>query len=208
MTTVNAEIVLAQVAATKLRVFSLDFAARFGWQDKPNARELARRTLRKLERSGYVTLTRRLITPPPCIHSPVLYWRPGDPTPDFPRITYRLRSRACPPLCEELLVTATPRAAAVFGGAPGRIKSHQLTHDLLVGEAFLNSPVDVQRDWLGEDCYARDRRGLKLPDALAIDPRIKTPYLAIEAVNKYTKRHLHSFHFEYAVAERMEYMLW
>ena len=171
-----------------------------------------RRRLSQLANHGLVqriTVQARTL---PVLESPLISWRPGDPTPDLGSIAWqcqsRWRGRAVRP-CTAWIATET--AARQFGGVGrGELKHPaQATHDLGVAAVWLRlneiAPQWAQA-WRGEDVMAHTRRGEKLPDAFIVDGAQKVTGV-IEFGGSYDALRVTEFH-EDCVARSLPYQLW
>lgn len=157
----------------KVPVLSLEQVARGWWGEGRSALEGARGRAKKLVGAGLIVVELRLVHPEIDLPEPVLRWEPGDPTPPFGKLSYRLRSRwgrahRLAPLCR-----ATAAGARQFGGVGGpHPRPLQLSHDLHVGALYVQIRClrpELVDSWIGE--VELRRRGLrgKLPDAALVD---------------------------------------
>jgi len=137
------------------------------------------------------------ILPPPL--GPACRWAPGEPTPDLGAVAYRLKRRGqgrAPRMTAAFV--ATSRAARLLGGhRNGTLKNAiQATHDLGLAEVYLHyreHRPELLPSWRGEELFAPERRGEKLPDALLVDTQDR-PFRAVEYGGSYSRARLEAFH--------------
>jgi len=89
------------------------------------------------------------------------------------------------------------------------MKKTQISHDLHVASVwlskFLHEPNQAA-DWRGEDTYAAERKGEKLPDAMCFADGM--PYLVVESAGiSYTAERIESFVNDCRV-RKLEWELW
>ena len=101
---------LLEALTKRVRLFTIDQAARTWWSHTVRPRNNARKQLRKLEEQGLVELITIMAIPEIDLRTPVLEWQPGDPSPKFGPIAYQLRTRWKKPLVptEAVIATAKP----------------------------------------------------------------------------------------------------
>jgi hypothetical protein len=172
----------------------------------------ARRRMKRLAANGLaarITVQARSI---PELRSPLITWRPGDPDPEYGRISYQCQQRwrmsAVRP-CTAWI--ATEKGAQAYGGVRrGELKlATQATHDLGVSAVWLRlSQVapDWAAAWRSEDLLAHTRRGEKLPDAFLVDQNEQVVW-AIEFGGAYDQARVRAFHQD-CLARQLPYQLW
>jgi phage gp46-like protein len=155
--------------ALKIGAVEVAQAARTWWQDTPSGRECAGQRLGFLSRTGHLSMLKLRVHPELPINEPVFIWRPGDESPDFGSISYRLRARWTEPLRCITAFAASRRMGRWFAGRGGPLpRPLQATHDLHVAAIFLRllkEDPKQARGWVSDQRLASFRRGQKLPDA-------------------------------------------
>lgn len=194
----------------RVRFLSLDQIARTWWADSASSRDTARRRLSRLVHGGALERASINIHPELPLAEPLYRWRPGEGTPDFGAVAYRLQRRWTEAPRPTLIYLASSRSARLLGGVGGRLKRHfQTTHDLHVGTLYLRilreRPEEAKR-WLSEERLAPTRRRQKLPDA-AIAGDDGTPCRVIEFGGAYDRAHVQAFH-EDCAARALPYEMW
>src|SRR5262249_10405468 len=112
--------------------------ARTWWATSRNSEDNARIRLKQLEEAGLIARFTMMAHPEIYPSSPVASWTPGDETPDFGAVSYRLRSRWTKPLISTAAAIATESAGNRFGGKGGRFpRPTERTHDLHMSAVFL-----------------------------------------------------------------------
>ena len=97
----------------------------------------------ELESKGLITRATHIVSVPAIPDGPVFSWN-GDGEPDFGLIAYELRNRLSEPEEVEVLYP-TADACKRYGGTRVQPRLSEITHDLLMTEAFL-----LSRDGVGE----------------------------------------------------------
>ncbi len=193
----------------RVRIISPDQAARTWWPTTATGPRLARRRLDALGAAGFLRRMTVHTHPELDLTGPVVDWRPGDPSPAFGSVAYRLQKRWTQPIVQRAVYAATPRAARLFGGrAPGLKRPSQATHDLHVTTVYLKALAErpaVAAEWVSEDILAPLRRGEKLPDALVV--RFGKPTLVVEFGGAYDAERVERVHRDCA-DRRLPYELW
>lgn len=186
----------------KLRVVTVDQAARTWWSDRQHATKAARDRLSKLRHDGLLHLVPVMAHPEIELPGPVFCWEPGDDTPDFGPISYRLRSRWNHPVAATTLVGATRQAVREFGGfiADRLPRPSEASHDIHLAQVYLKlvgrDPALAHRWICEQQLYAEGRgRNERLPDAILRPRRGKAEDgRVIEFGGAYTKKKLEEFH--------------
>lgn len=208
ITTRDEEILSALARA--VRFLSLAQITRTWWAETASGFANARRRLRKLQQSGLVESERVFAEELPSLQSPVLTWEPLQPTPDFGATAWQLKRRWGHGPKPIRVFFATRTVANHFGGrARGRLSHpNQATHDLGVAEMFLRfrerHPQQLD-DWIGEDIFAPERKGQKLPDAVL--KKDAAVYRVLEFGGAYDTERVGSFHRDNEL-RRLPYELW
>lgn len=110
--------------------------------------------LTELEVNGWITRETAFVSVPGIPDGPLFVWNEGDSAPDFSLIAYELRRRRSEP--EEIeVVYPTAEACKRFGGTRVRPRLSEVTHDLLMAEAFLLSR-GVVGEWRSGDLIRSD----------------------------------------------------
>jgi len=202
---------LLQVLTLRLRCLGVQQVASHWWRGRVDAARNARARLRQLEASKLVVLAAVLARPLPDLLVPVASWAPGEPTPDFAPIAYRLKHRFTRPVVSMQVVFASPSAACRFGGQPGRVpRRSEATHDLGLASVYLLFLREVPTratSWVGESQLVREKSptARKVPDALIRTRR--GDETVIEFGGEYSKGKLAEFHDDCAERGR-RYELW
>ena len=123
-----------------------------------------------LESKGLITRATHVVSVPDIPDGPVFAWD-GDGEPDFGLLAYELRNRQSEPEEVEVLYP-TADACKRYGGTRVRPRSAEVTHDLLMVEAFLLSRGGVG-EWRSGDQIRCDGDavlfGGSIPDAAVFD---------------------------------------
>jgi hypothetical protein len=201
---------LLSTLAFKVRMLSLEQIAGAWWGGSSDPRRFARRRLGPLARAGLLEEREVLAHPLLPLEAPVFAWSPDEPGPDVEAVSYRLKSRWTEKPRRTSVFTATRRTIAELGGAGGRLPAlGQETHDLHMGTIFLRrlreDPAAAEA-WVGEDVFAPNRRGQKLPDAVILDGAREVT-LAVEFAGSYGPRRVARFH-EDCARRGTAYELW
>lgn len=191
----------------KVRMVSHPQAASTWWRG--NTRAAARR-LRRLAAGGWVIGERLLARPLLALDAPLFAWEPGDPPPDYGRLSYRAQARWREPAVPTLVWYAGPVAAARLGGhARGAVKNHcQVTHDLHVAALYLKllrSGDPRATAWVGEDALPPGLLGSYVPDAVLMHRGM--PVRAIEFGGAYPPERFERFH-EHCSFDQLPYEIW
>lgn len=144
------------------------------------------------------------------LREPVWSWSPGESSPPFGVLSYRLRSRWAEPPRVLTVFTASRRSGRVYAGRGGRL-SHplQVTHDLHVSAIYLRllcTDYVKAGGWISDDSLARIRRGKKIPDA-EIHSADGIPLKVIEFGGAYPPQRLQKVH-EDCERRQIPYELW
>lgn len=195
----------------KVRLFTLAQLSTTWWTDSPSGRSEARRRCRRLVDQGLLEMTAVHARPLPSLTAPVCCWAPGEPTPDFGRVSYVLRCRWAEAPRTVTAYVATTRAANAFGGHGGPLRHPlQATHDIGVSQVYLTYRATtpwLARAWVGEDVVPRSqRRRVRVPDALIRDDSGRTS-LAVEFGGAYDAARVAGFH-EDCLKTGVPYVLW
>ncbi len=137
LTALDREIISA--LSQRIRVTNIFQLSRTWWEDTANGREGAQRRMSRLIQAGYIEAFNLRVHPELPLGGPVWTWKPGEPTPAFGILSYRLRSRWTEPLRLTTVYAASEKGARLYAGCGGRL-SHplQVTHDLHVSAIYLH----------------------------------------------------------------------
>jgi len=194
----------------RVRALSIGQVARTFWEGTNSAQRSAARRVGELEVAGLLEQHVVLAHPELELDAPILVWRPGNPTPEFGKIAYCLKSRWRHPPQATRIVIATAEAGTWLGGYGGRIpRASETTHDLHLASVYLRmlkAQPRRARKWESEArLLARGGgRGEKLPDALI---RSRGGATAIEFGGAYPVTKLRAFH-EHCRNRGLAYELW
>ena len=205
---------LLDTLTLRVRMLTLEQAARTWWPSSAHARRAARRRLRELEAAGLVRLFELAAHPELPLLAPVFQWRPREPRPDLHKMAYALAVRwtQAPPV-RHTAVIATRDAGRHYGGWGGRFpRPTERTHDLHMAAVYLlkraANPAAAAH-WCSEE-KLRETRGGKpdgerrhLPDAVVTRPK----RTAIEFGGAYRVDKLQSFH-DYCEGVGLPYEMW
>ncbi len=201
---------LLKTLTTRVRLFTTEQITRTWWMHRQGPFTAARRRLRALCHEGLLEERPILAEPLLGIAVPVSVWTPGEPTPDFHAIAWRLQSRWTETARETVVYLATDFAADMLGGVAARLPTlGQETHDLHVSEVYLRMRRErpqLAAYWLGEEIVRPTRTDEKLPDALIVDPR-GNPVRVIEFGGRYDHRRVAAFHLD-CQSRGLPYELW
>jgi len=181
------------------------------WGESESAARNARRRIRALCSAGWLDSRPLLARPLLTLSEPVCIWRPGDATPNFDRLAWRLQSRWKLPARRVSVLAASRHARRVFGGSGRRPFRNvcQFTHDLHVTAIYLHygrSCPEAAAAWRGEDDLSLGRRGQAHPDALLVDDQGRA-YRAIEFGGRYAADRLRHFHSD-CCRRKLPYEVW
>ena len=183
--------------AFKVRMLSLGQLAEGWWGESSDPRRYARRRLAPLVAAGYLDEREVLAHPLLELHAPEFTWTPDQPGPDAEAVSYRLKSRWRDKPRRTRVFLATKRTLAELGGAGGKLPAlGQETHDLHMGSIYLRRLREDPKGaaaWVGEDVFAPNRKGQKLPDAVLLGPDNQVR-LAIEFAGSYGPDRVTDFH--------------
>jgi hypothetical protein len=221
---------ILKTLALKVRMFSLDQIAQTWWNASATGKANARRRLATLVSAKLLRLSHVQARPLPELTSPVIVWKPGQATPHFGAVAWKLQSRWRNPPQKTSVYVATQKAANQYGGRLRGIIRHDLqaTHDLGVAQVYLHKLSSNRKAaelWLGEDvlgltrlygpksrrtahghCLVR-RRG-NIPDAVITSAFQQSKLrLVIEFGGAYDARRVQRFH-DHCAAQNLPYELW
>lgn len=194
----------------RIRVLTLNQAARTWWGGTADPLANARRGLAKLARGGLLSASTALARPELTLTEPAATWTPGSHAPSFDALAYQLHSRWTQALRPTRFFVATRPAANALGGFGGPLAHPlHLSHDLHISTVYLRirqSEPDTASNWISERHLAQFRRHQKLPDAgLGHSP--ESLLSVIEFGNGYDAGRLRAFHAD--CAERsLAYQIW
>ena len=192
-------------------VMTPDMVARLLWPGNSHAAPMARRLIRRLIARRELARYLVLAPPLPDLTRPLFSWALDEPAPDFDALSYRARSRWNAPPRTIAVLVATKLATKFYGGKPGKVDPLSIGHDLITSEVFVRQDEATRLHWVGEAVYAPERVGddgrlLKCPDALLVKDR--TVYHCVESAGAYSKEHIRSFFYDFAVSEHLSFDLW
>ena len=169
------------------------------WWDVPTTNAL--RSLKLLTKSGFLVEIRVLARRLPPIEQPLCCWSPGQPIPNFGKLSYiaKKRFRETPPVISTAFMATNLTHAQFTNCRTVRLKRSESTHDLGVTEAFLFAvrrwPLFTQRCWIGENLFSSERGFCeKVEDAHLVHPRSGDVVLAIEFAGTYPKARFVALH--------------
>lgn len=203
----DVEILLALLH--RVRIFSQRQLIRHWWMGEAAN---ARRRLDLLTTSGL--LNRISVSARAGMHftAPVVTWRPGEVSPNFGAVSYRLTSRwkkSTTRTCAAYV--ATDYARRLLGGSSrvGIKSGTQATHDLAVSAIWLRlreqNPSLIDK-WYGEDAMSHTRFRQKLPDVFFItdDEKVES---VLEFGGSYSAERVRDFHAD-CEARSLPYQIW
>jgi hypothetical protein len=202
-----------QILATlthRVRCLTFRQVARHWWNGAVGIQS-ARRRLLQMEQAGLVEHVMVFALPEIELTKPELVWKPGDVTPNFGPIAYRLKSRWYGETQNTPIVVATRRAAGRYGGSGGRKpRRTEATHDIGLAAVYLRllkSDPNRAKNWVSEAQLVAlgGGRNEKLPDALIRSNSNRGTI--IEFGGQYSKAKLEEFHAA-AKAKDFPYELW
>lgn len=202
---------ILRTLAKKVRMMTADQVAQGWWKPSTVAIDVATRRLRALKAYRLLDDVRLPAHPMLDLSLPLLTWKPGQSDPDYYAISYRLTSRWPTEYLPTTVYMASDRAVRMFGLSGAQRIQHpdQATHDLHLSAVYLrllqDQPVLAQA-WVGEDEFAAEREGQKLPDAVAKDAAGNV-VLVIEFGGKYDPERFKAFH-EDCRKRGTPYQLW
>ena len=209
MTLAGRDIELLQALTTRVRLLTAVQIADTWWTNR--RRELrATRRLRALCGAGLLQERAVLAEPFLALEAPVASWAPGDTTPEYHAIAWRLQRRWTQTAQETVVFLATDLAADTVGGVAARLPTlGQETHDLHVSQVYLRMRRErpqLAAFWLGEEIVRPTRTDEKLPDALIVDPA-GNPARVIEFGGRYDHKRVAAFHID-CQSRELPYELW
>lgn len=176
--------------------------------DKANTRRRLRQLTDEDLVIGVMVRARTL----PEVTSPVITWRPGDPTPDFGKASYNLKARWTGRSVRTVSAyVAAERASRLYGGRGcGELKKPtQAGHDLGVAQVWLQLAASAPKwadAWRGEDVMAHTRKGQKLPDGFVVNSNNDVVCL-MEFGGSYDQQRVREFH-EDSCERELPYQIW
>lgn len=196
--------------AFRVRMLSLGQIAGAWWGDSSDPPRFAGRRLGPLVDAGLLQEREVLAHPLLELNAPEFAWTPGEPGPDVDAVSYRLKSRWTERRTRTRVFLATKRTLAELGGAGGKLPVlGQETHDLHMGSVYLRLrrlDPEAAESWVGEDVFAPERRGQKLPDAVLLGPGGEVR-LVIDFAGSYDAERVAAFH-EDCARRGTPYELW
>lgn len=197
-----------------IRLLTLPQAHRAWWaHTTPQA---ARAKLRMLVAAELLVERRFLIHPELPLLEPVLRWKPGQPTPEFGAVSYRLRKRWTQSVAPTVCYLATKKAARLYGGFSGGSRRDgllrhpfQATHDVHVSALYLRllkSEPETAKRWIPEEKLELQNHGGKLFDAVIANASGE-PERVTEFGGSYRVRRVRIIHGE-CVQRALPYELW
>lgn len=209
MTLASRDIDLLQTLTTRVRLLTAAQAADTWWTNRRREARATRR-LRELCRAGLLQERAVLSEPFLPLDAPIASWAPGDATPDYHAIAWRLQRRWTETARETVVFLATDLAADTVGGVAARLPTlGQETHDLHVSQVYLRMRRErpqLAAYWLGEEIVRPTRTDEKLPDALIVT-RAGNPARVIEFGGRYDHKRVAAFHLD-CQARGLPYELW
>ena len=141
---------------------------------------------------------------------PLVQWEPKTPSADMNAVERQIADRWSGP-CEPVpVVSASQKAARLFGSSSGgHPPPHHRNHDLLLAAVYVRhrlSPEAKIETWIGEDALPMAERGIKHPDAFVVD-RDNRILRVVESAGRYSVKQLLSFH-DYCFQRDLPYELW
>lgn len=190
---------ILEVLTLRVRVLSVSQIANFWWSAPGDAAETgAGKRLAQLAESGLVERFTSVCHPLLPLAMPVVLWRPGEPTPDFAPLAYRLQARWTKPPVPLPSFIATTKAGARFGGHGGRKpKLTEQAHDLHLSAVYLafrhrfpeRAALWRSERWVKE--HFKDHRRSRIPDAMLAD---NDTLHVVEFGGAYSRKKLEAFH--------------
>lgn len=164
------------------------------------AQGVSRAAIERAVQGGLVRIVKSPVVRLLPIAGPLCRWSAQDAAPvDIDRLAWRCsrRWKNVPPRTIKVAL-ATPRAARLCCGTPGRIRAFQLDHDLLVANAacFIAWSDPERLKWLvGEDLLRRQPEFAegKVPDAAMVHPRTGRVVRYVESGGAYDANRIRQF---------------
>lgn len=200
---------LIEALTLKVRLFSLEQIARTWWRESRGLGPAARR-LGTLAAAGWLRRDAVTASREHYLHRPLFVWAPLEEEPHFGSLARLAAERfQGGPEEQRIVVRATEKAAALFGGHAGSLKTASIHHDIQLAGLYLhlrdNRCADAEA-WVSEATLAAERRGQILPDACLADEN-GTVTKAIEYLGRYTPDRLRRLH-EDCSERAIPYELW
>lgn len=194
----------------RIRVTTKAQLRRTWWSETRSASDKAANTMGSLERAGLVISVQLRVRPELPLEQPIWFWTPGNPTPPFGAVSYRLRTRWTQALTVVTVYSASAKAARLYAGHGGPLAHPlQVTHDLHMAAIYFRllrlNPTEAE-GWVSEDMLAASRRGQKLPDAEIHDANGR-PLKVIEFGGSYPPERVQMVH-EDCERRHLPYELW
>ena len=198
------------ITLLKVPVMTAAQVARTWFPDSTSGLTNCRQTLASLVASNLIHRFETIAHPELALTEPVWAWRPGQPAPPTGSIAYRLGVRWSEALRPAVIYVATRRAAKLYGGVGGRLRSCvQVTHDIHVATVylkFLQEQPWMASAWVSESTISSQFHNEKLPDAAIKGPDGELA-LAIEFGGSYPKPRVEKLHRSFS-ARNLPYELW
>ena len=144
------------------------------------------------------------------LSGPEFEWSPGDETPHFGKLAWRVQSRwKEAPIPTEIYQIGRAGLREFGGREGGPKKVSHLRHDLHIGTMYLalvEADSLVKERWISEDDLAPERIDQKLPDAMLRQYNSQSE-VVIEFAGAYDSDHIRSFH-EDCESRDLPYQLW
>ncbi len=204
---------LLAILTRKIRVLTIEQIARTWFHNSDNPKAAAKRRVKRMSEAGWLATKTMLAHPEILLEEPVFKWLPGNESPGFGQIAYRLKARWNQSPVSTSFVLATSQAGRTFGGyvADRAPRQSEASHDLHLAQVYLlyrvDRPASAKR-WVSEhQLYAEGGgRGERLPDAILRHPsRNRSKDYIIEFGGAYSKSKLSEFH---AALSHLRYEIW
>lgn len=203
---------LLDLLTLRARIVSTQMVAEHWFAHAAHPQRAAGSALSRLVSLGLLSKQRGAVRAHrPFSEQPLVSWAPGEPEPDFSRVSALSRARWGRGESVQLLYSATKLAASRTGGSATRaVRASEASHDLAVGALYLHLKQighEGLSSWRGEDrfdIYRDFLPGDVVPDAIVL--RDGEP-LALELIGRYAPGKVERFHLACEAVE-LRYELW
>lgn len=192
-----------------IRVTTTHALGAFYWPSSQNPERLARQWVYRQVERGLLSSCLTCTKPEVDVSHPLLYWRPGELSPNFDTIAYQAKRRFSVHPERRYLVTSTTLARRLYGagGEPRSIRTRETHHDIALASVFwglLRQDPELPNRWQSEDGKRTNPPGIGddvIPDAVIRGE----PDTIVEFVGAYSAKKLRRLHEAYSPSP---YMFW
>jgi len=193
-----------------VNLFSFKQITTFFWGDSKASKCSARKRLTELVSNKYLCKEQVLALNTFPLKNPLYEWSPGQPWPEYERLSEVLNYRwTLESPCITTVYFASKKAVNCLGGPYSLFNRARASQNLNVSQLYFNlykEQMLFKWKWIGEANLAEtSEEGDRIPDAIL--KKENESDIAIRLVSKLSVDRLESLH-EYHVKKGMRYQLW